>query len=367
MKKNKVKKIYLSAIHQNTGKTTISLGLFRLLKQKHLKPAFIKPVGQQYVDVGHCQVDKDSYLIREIYHCRGKIKNMSPVTVARGFTEEYILHPDKKKLERDIVNAFDHVSRGKDIVIVEGTGHAGVGAVFDLSNAEVAKLINSKVIIISGGGIGKSIDEIILNKALFELKNIEILGVIVNKVLPEKYDKIKSFLEKGLKRKGLELLGVIPYSPMLTFPTLKQLKDKLKVDLLCGKENLENRIEHTIVAAMEPQNTITYLQDNVFIITSGDRIDNMLVAISSHFARKRKGFRVAGILLTGGMIPHFSIMDLLKRSRIPVLLSEDDTYTVASNVKSLTFKIEKDDKEKINEITKLAKKYIDINAILKNL
>ena len=362
-----MKKIYLSAIHQDTGKTTISLGLYKIFKEMKLKPAFIKPVGQQYVDVGKHHIDKDSYLIKQIFHCHEKIKDMSPITVARGFTEEYILHPDKKVLERGILNSFKNIKKKRNIVIIEGTGHAGVGSVFDFSNADVASLIKSKVIIISGGGIGRSIDEIVLNKALFELNNVEILGVIVNKVLPGKYDKVKKFLSKGLKRKGIKLLGVVPYSPILTFPTVRQLAEQLNVEVICGNKNLDNRIEDTIVAAMEPQNTITYLKDNILVITSGDRIDNMLVAISSHLIRKRKGYRVAGILLTGGMLPHSTIVDLLKRSKIPVLFSKEDTYSVSSKVKSLTFKIEKNDKSKVNEATRLVKEYIDVDEILKNI
>lgn len=362
-----MKTIYLSAIHQNIGKTTLSLGLYKIFKERGYKTAFIKPVGQQYVEVGKHHVDKDSYLIREIFHCPGKIKDMSPVTVGKGFTEEYILNPHKEPLEKNIIESFNHISKGKDIVIIEGTGHAGVGSVFDLSNADVASLMQSKVLIISGGGIGRSIDEIMLDKALFELKNVEILGVIVNKVIPEKYEKINKFLEKGLKNKGIKLFGVIPHISMLTFPTVRQIMEQLKVDILCGKEGLKNKVLHTIVAAMEPQNTITYLRDNVLVITSGDRIDNILVSISSHLIRKHKGFRVSAIILTGGMIPHFTIMDLLKRSRIPVLLAEEDTYTVSSKVQSLTFKIEKDDRDKIQEVTRLVKKYIDVDAILKSM
>jgi len=44
------------------------------------------------------------------------------------------------------------------------------GSVFDFSNATVARLLGSKVVIVSSGGIGKPIDEVILNKELFENK-----------------------------------------------------------------------------------------------------------------------------------------------------------------------------------------------------
>ena len=53
-----------------------------------------------------------------------------------------------------------------------------------LSNAQVAKMLNAKVIIVASGGIGRPIDEISLNKALFEKVGVDILGVIINKVDP---------------------------------------------------------------------------------------------------------------------------------------------------------------------------------------
>jgi dethiobiotin synthetase len=78
-----------------------------------------------------------------------------------------------------------------------------VGSVIDCSNADVAALLGSQAIIISGGGIGRAIDEIMLNKALFDLCKVPVLGVIINKVLPDKLDKIKSIVGKGLERKGI--------------------------------------------------------------------------------------------------------------------------------------------------------------------
>ena len=363
-KKKEIKNIFLSSIYQNAGKTTVSLGLYRALKEKKYKVAFMKPVGQQVVSVGDMSIDKDSYLIGEVFKCAKKFKDMSPVTIGRGYTEQYIMHPQKEKLTAQILEAFKKLKRGKDILIVEGTGHAGVGSVIDLSNADTASLLNSKVIIISEGGIGKSIDEIFLNKALFDLKKVEVIGVIVNKVLPEKYDKIKKILRKGLERKGLKLLGVIPNEPLLSSPSVDQIKSWLKLDLLCGKPNVYRRVRHTIVAAMEPHNMVHHFKEGTLVVTSGDRIDNILLAVSSHLVREGRGSYVSGIILTGGLTPDPKIMSLLKKSQIPVLITEEDTYTVAAKIKTHICKIEKTDKEKIEEASRLVKKYVDVSSIL---
>ena len=115
--------------------------------------------------------------------------------------------PSSKKSRRPST-----ASPGKKILCcAKAAGTPGVGSVFDLSNAQVAKILGAKVIIVSQGGIGKPIDEVALNQALFEKEGVEIIGVILNKVLGEKVDFITEFARRGLKRKGLDLLGVMPH------------------------------------------------------------------------------------------------------------------------------------------------------------
>jgi hypothetical protein len=109
--------------------------------------------------------------------------------VERGFTEQFIRNPRKERLTNQIKECFSRVAKDKDLVVIEETGHAAVGSVFDHSNAFVAKILGAKAILISSGGIGRPIDEIMLNKSLFEKEGIELLGVIINKVLPEKFFK----------------------------------------------------------------------------------------------------------------------------------------------------------------------------------
>jgi BioD-like phosphotransacetylase family protein len=79
-----------------------------------------------------------------------------------------------------------------------------------------------------------------------------------------------------------------------------------------------------------------------------------------------KNANVSGIILTGGIKPNSTIVDLLKKSKIPVLLSHDDTYTVAAKVEHLICKIQKADKDKIAEASRLVKTYVDVDTILAN-
>src|SRR5438876_6897917 len=111
--------------------------------------------------------------------------DMSPIAVEPDFTRKYLADAHYDALIRKIEKAFDRVAWEKDFVLCEGSGHAGVGSVFDLSNAQVAKILKARVVIVSRGGIGKPIDEVALNLALFEKEDVEVIGVILNKVAPD--------------------------------------------------------------------------------------------------------------------------------------------------------------------------------------
>ena len=127
-------KIFVAATRQNDGKTIVCLGLVAAFLKMGKKVGYIKPVGQQFLQIGHHKIDKDAFLIEDTYHLGSPLPAMSPITIPKGFTEQYITKGKKNVLTRKIKNAFERVSKKKDVVIIEGTGHAGVGSVFDSSN-----------------------------------------------------------------------------------------------------------------------------------------------------------------------------------------------------------------------------------------
>src|SRR5215472_6368550 len=225
-------RIFIAATRQNDGKTTASLGLIAALQQHFPRVGYIKPVGQRFVEIEEQKIDEDTVLMDSVYRLNCPLVDMSPIAVEPDFTRKYLQAANNEVLVKKIQQAFDRVAWEKDFVLCEGSGHAGVGSVFDLSNAQVAKILGAKVIIVTQGGIGKPIDEVSLNQALFEKEGVEIIGVILNKVLGSKVDTVTEFARRGLKRKGLELLGVIPHQSVLSSPTIELVREELHADLL---------------------------------------------------------------------------------------------------------------------------------------
>jgi BioD-like phosphotransacetylase family protein len=360
-------KLYVSATRQNDGKTTTSLGLLSVIGDMFPKVGYIKPVGQQVKLIGDHEIDKDASLMNKVYHIGGELRDMSPIAVPKGFTEHYILHGEVDELRNKIRNAYKNASKGRDFMIVEGTGHAGVGSVLDLSNAAVAKLLNAPVIIVTSGGIGRPIDEVMLNKAVYDLKGVEVIGVIVNKVIPDKYDKVNKMVRLGFQRKGIEVLGVIPFFPVLSSPTISQILEDTKGELICGHKYMEETVGKIIVGAMNPHSFLDYFTGDVLLITPGDREDLILTAITSNMPTVNGNQGIKGIVLTGGMLPHKSVMRVVEKTNIPLILVKEDTFTIARRITNLTIKIKAGDTEKIMKVKEMIKEYVNVDTIMERL
>ncbi len=360
----RAKRIFVAASRMNEGKTTTCLGLFAALQSMYPRVGFIKPIGQRFIEIDGNKVDEDSYLLDMIYDVHVPLVSMSPVTIDSTFTRRYLKQPGTELplLIDKICRAFDRVSWEKDFTLIEGTGHAGVGSVFDLSNARVAKLLGAKVILVSSGGVGRPIDEIALNKALFDQQGVEVIGAILNKVEPDKMDLVAEYAGLGLERLGVPLLGVLPVQKVLTSPNLPQIAEEIDGKWLNGRRSASQRIQRVIVGAMTAKGIVEYIQPGVLIITPGDRDDIILAAISS--ARLSGERTIAGIVLTNNIPPHAKLLELLAQTDIPVIATQEECYTIASQIHSMTVKTQPQDTDKIPVIKKLITDHIDLKKLL---
>ena len=163
----------------------------------------------------------------------------------KGYTRDYldglITSTQQTKL---IQEAFAAIMQNCSIVLCEGTGHVAVGSIVDASNADIAALLGAKVLLVANGGLGNSFDELDLNRTLCKSVGVDIAGVIINKVRPEKYDQTKHYLSKALEQKWgpeIPLLGCIPDRPFLGCPCIADIERLFGASLISGAEH---RLRH---------------------------------------------------------------------------------------------------------------------------
>jgi len=360
------RRVFLAATGQNRGKTTTSLGLLAAIRDRSLSLGFMKPVGQRYLVIDGTRADEDAVLMSDVFDLPDALNDMSPVTLPRHFTTDFIMGRVDEDLEGLVRAAYGRVADGKDVVVIEGTGHAGVGAVVGVSNARVASVLDAPVIVVSEGGIGRPIDEIVLNVALFEAHGARVLGAVVNKVDVDAHPDLPQVLAKGLGQHGIELMGCIPYSELLANPSLELIATHLDGELLSGEATPGETIGWTAIGAMQAIHAVELLRERTLLITPGDREDLLFAAVEVNRVSAPVK-RVIGVVLTGGFRPPQRVIDALRDAGIFSYLVATDTYRTAQAVDEILVKTHSADTEKIATIIDLVGGALDVGAILERL
>jgi BioD-like phosphotransacetylase family protein len=358
------RRIFVAATRMNDGKTTTCLGLTAALQSMGLHVGYIKPIAQRIVQSGDDQVDEDTLLIEGLFNLDIPISAMSPVAIGPEFTKNYLENPEVigPQLKDRICRAFDRAAYGKDIVVVEGSGHAGVGSVFGSSNADNARVLRSKALIVAAGGIGKPIDEVALNKALFDKAGVEVVGVILNKVLPDKVEFIRDFAGRGLRKLGVPLLGVVPLQETLVYPNLDQVADETRARWIHQPTGLR-RVRRVVIGAMSARRALEYLKVNgTLVIVPGDREDLLEAFIENDGAKS-----LAGVLLSNGLLPNEGIIKRLTEAGIPIAAVEAESFAVTARINNMSVKTMRQDADKIPIIEKMIRESVDIPGLLKAL
>jgi len=358
------RRIFVAATRMNDGKTTTCLGLTAALQAMGLHVGYIKPIAQRVVMSGDDQVDEDTLLIDGLFDLDIPIAAMSPVAIGPDFTKQYLENPDEigPQLKDRICRAFDRSAYGKDIVVVEGSGHAGVGSVFGASNADNARVLNSKAIIVAAGGIGKPIDEIALNKALFDKAGVEVVGAILNKVLPDKIDFIRDFAGRGLRKLGVPLLGVVPLQETLVYPNLDQVAYETKARWIHQPEGLR-RVRRVVIGAMSARRHAEYLRvPGTLVIVPGDREDLLEAFILGDGAKS-----LSGVIFSNGLLPNDDIVRRMKDAGISLAAVEAESFAVTARINNMSVKTMRQDADKIPIIEKMISESVDIAGLLRSL
>jgi BioD-like phosphotransacetylase family protein len=358
------RRIFVAATRMNDGKTTTCLGLTAALQSMGMRVGYIKPIAQRIVQSGDDQVDEDTLLIEGLFNLDIPIAAMSPVAIGPDFTKQYLENPEEigPQLKDRICRAFDRAAYGKDIVVVEGSGHAGVGSVFGASNADNARVLRSKALLVAAGGIGKPIDEIALNKALFDKAGVEVVGAILNKVMPDKLEFIRDFAGRGLRKLGVPLLGVVPLQETLVYPNLDQVADETKARWIHQPAGLR-RVRRVVIGAMSARRSAEYQRvPGTLVIVPGDRED-----LLEAFLAAGGGKSLTGVIFSNGLLPNDDIVRRLKEAGLPMAAVEAESFAVTARINNMTVKTMRQDSDKIPIIEKMIAESVDIRGLLRAL
>jgi phosphate acetyltransferase len=357
------KKIFVAATGQHCGKTTISLSLMHLAKKKYARVGFIKPIGPKLFVLDGVQMDMDAALIAQIYGLEDDRRLMSPVVLGRGYTKKYLAGEIAPEVPLEsIIRACKELEEKNDFLIIEGSGHGGVGSVIGINNAQIAKALGAPVIMVASGGIGSVIDAVQLNLPLFKQEGADVKLILVNKLIPELREETLSYLEKFFSNRPEMVAGAFDYSRTLANPTLVDLSNLLKLPLH-GDQHAKSRIIHNIqLGAASSQRVIDTLHESTLLITTSSR-DELIVTASALYNIPAYRKKLAGLVIPGYAPVSAISQKILDDSHIPYIKVEQTTADVFIALKEHVSKITADDHEKIDLIKHSAEKILNFEAI----
>ncbi len=185
-------RIMIAATHSGAGKTTITSGIMRALKDRGLKVQPYK-VGPDYIDTG--------------YHKQASGLDSHNI-------DEFILSKD------EIRNIFCVYAKKSDISIIEGVMGVYDGYQADsdyCSSASMAKILDCPVIlVIDARAMAGSAAALVKGFVDFD-KELDIQGVILNNVSSENhYEILKKAIEKNV---NVKVVGRIPKNSDIALPS----------------------------------------------------------------------------------------------------------------------------------------------------
>ncbi len=356
--------IYVAATNQHVGKTTSTLGLVSLLKQEGVNVGYCKPVGQHYLDMDNIRVDKDTLLFADLLGFEILPAYHSPVILGPGATTSYLDDPDSFDYERDIRNAADFLNKQHQLAIYEGTGHPGVGSIVNLSNADVARVLGASVIMIVEGGIGSTIDRLNVSLAMFREQNVPIMGIIVNKVRPEKIDKVKHYVGLKLRHMGLTLLGVLPYDETLAYPIISTINEVVDGSVIHNIDQQERQVEDIMAGSLIDANRVRNSK-NILMVVGADRVNGALHKVDLICkVNDLVSSPIAGIVATGEGNFNEESLKYVQRHKIPLIRTRLDTYGSVLKISKIEVKINLHTPWKIKKAIHLIKENVDLSPIL---
>ncbi|WP_026950461.1 phosphate acetyltransferase [Algoriphagus mannitolivorans] len=351
--------IYLTTTESFSGKSIYALGLMNFLASKTEKLTYFKPI----IADGKKEKDRRLELIGKHFNLDQKYEDMFSFTRKRALKE--INRRNEAYLIDTIIEKFKFLQENSDFVVVEGTDFTQMNTNVEFDgNITIAKNLGIPAAIIlscAGRSTSDIMDLAVATVNGFLVKGVQVLTVVANKVDKEKLEDVHRRLTLLLPKEIL--VTVIPTHEELSNPTIGEIQESLGAKLLFGGNLLVNRVDHSIVGAMQLHNFLDRLSNNTLVVTPGDRGDILIGSLQANVSRNFG--KVSGIILTGGMHPEPSILKLVEglETIVPILQVDEGTFMVVTKVNQIRARISSADKDKIALAIKLFEDHVDEDAL----
>lgn len=353
-----VKNIFLCSLKEKVGKSFLSIGIMLKLQKAELKIAYFKPIGIPKATFSN-KVDLDvGFIINSILKNKLPHDTISPVSIPKDYYIDLINAEKKQANLNKIKQAYNELAKYYDYIIIEGCPSIKKFIRVGLDDITIAKALDiNDLVFIETESSDYCLDNLFFVKKYFKFRNINMKGIIFNKIDYNYKARINELSENHILRYGIPILGIIEKNIELFSPRVHEIKEAIGGEVINRSQSpdLNNLVETYIIGAMNTQDALKYLRQvkKAAIITGGDRTDLILVALKED---------VSVIILTGFIQPDISVITAANEKGIPIILSPSDTYTTLRNMERIKPGIQEDETHLVLD---LIEKEVDWYLLLK--
>ncbi len=351
--------VYIATTDSYSGKSLISLGILQMIMRKTPNVGYFRPVIDDYP-----KGQKDNHIATMIAHFKLNMQYEEAFAFSRNEVIEYKNNNRLNDVFDIIIQKYKALEERFDFVLIEGTDFFDEGTSFEFDlNISIAQSLNVPTLLIVKDDTDS--DEALINHTKIELnsfleKDIKIIATFINrcdrdpsKILPQLKERINQDI----------LFSIIPNSDLLGKPTLKEIADTLGAHILYGHDRMNTIPKKNIVGGMLLSNFLNHVKEDSLAILPGDRSDLLVGILQAHASENYP--RIAGIILSGGLLPPRSIVNLLDGSQniVPIMSVNEGTFNTTSRVDKIKSKIYPESTEKIKLSIDLFEQHVDLEPL----
>ncbi|PSQ57691.1 hypothetical protein BRD22_01100 [Halobacteriales archaeon SW_8_68_21] len=345
----------VTATGDSAGKTAITVALARLAAEADRSVGYMKPKGTRLQSNVGKTLDQDPMLAREVLGLDAEMHQMEPVVYSPTFVEGAVRGTEDPDALRDrIREAYKRVAADHDQVFVEGGGSWTTGGVVDLTDIDVAALLDARVVLVAEYGSPNDLDEVLAAADAF---GDHLAGVVFNKVSDDAFESLDQDGIPFLESKGITVFGALPYEKELAGVTVGELADELGAELLTNAPT-DAFVERFLVGAMGGDEALRYFRRarDAAVITGGDRADVQTAALDAS--------GVACLVLTGGHRPSGAVLGKAGDAGKPVLAVNTDTVTAIDRAEAVVRGGRTRDVRTVDRMAELLADHVDVDALV---
>ena len=344
----------VTATGPGAGKTAITLALARLVTDRDRRVGYMKPKGTRLQSNVGKTLDQDPMLAREILGLDAEMHQMEPIVYSPTFVEGAIRGTEDPGALRDrIREEFDGLAADRDHLFVEGAGHWHTGGVVDLTDVDVAELLDARVVLVAEYEAPGDLDAVLAAADAF---GDRLGGVVFNKVSDAAFDSLDRDGIPFLESRDIPVLGAIPHETSLAGVTVGDLADELGAELLTDIPT-DAFVERFLVGAMGGDEALRHFRRarDAAVITGGDRADVQAAALEAS--------GVKCLVLTGGHRPSGAVLGRAADAGTPLLAVNTGTATAIDRVEAVISGGRTRDVRTVDRMAELVDAHADVDAL----